>query len=116
MFSLDRLIEKAQQAPLYRGILNTILRRTIPFNAPHRFSIVELSPESVAVQIPFVRVNQNHVRSLHACAMATAAEFASGLLLLQHAPSAHFRLIMKSLSVEYHYRGGEHLGCALWRI
>lgn len=105
MSSLDRLVIKARRSSFYRALLNLLLKRTIPFNRPHRLSIVELSPEKVAVQIPFVRSNQNHVGGLHACVMATAAEFASGLLMMQHAPVAEFRLIMKSLSMEYHYQG-----------
>lgn len=90
-----------------RGLwmLNRLLWAGIPFNKPHRLEIRELTEESVKVYIPFRRKNKNHLNGLHACVLATAAEYASGLVILQLADPARYRLIMRKLEVEYHYQG-----------
>jgi hypothetical protein len=44
------------------------------------------------------------VGGLHACALATASEFATGALLLQQLGQG-YRLLMKSLQMEYFYQG-----------
>lgn len=76
----------------------------IPFNKPHGIKIIEIQDNLVRTTIPFKRKNFNHIRGVHACGMATAAEFASGFLLLYKLKSKEYRLIMESLSMEYHYQ------------
>ena len=76
----------------------------IPFNKPHGLLIQEITPESTKVMIPYKRKNMNHLKGLHACVLITGAEYCSGLVLLQHLPPKSYRLIMKELSVEYHYQ------------
>jgi len=39
-----------------------------------------------------------------ACALATAAEMCSGLSVLEHLDPKHYRLIMRSLHMAYHYQ------------
>lgn len=46
----------------------------------------------------------NHIRGIHACGLATAAEFTSGLVLLMHLNAKDYRLIMESIEVKYHYQ------------
>ena len=53
--------------------------------------------------MPYKRKNLNHLKGIHACALATAAEFTSGVLLLTTIGTG-FRLIMKNISVTYHYQ------------
>ncbi len=102
---LDTLLRKAPGSPFYLRVLNLFLRRLIPFNAPHRIKIEHLSADAIRVSLPYRRSNLNHVRGQHACALAIASEFASGVLLLSHLRSSEFRMLMKSLQVEYHYQG-----------
>lgn len=105
MASLNALFRDATNSAWKRFLLNRILWAGIPFNAPHRLRIVAISNEEVRIAIPFIKRNLNHLRSLHACVMATAAEYASGLMLLQHFDAASYRLIMQKIEVEYHYQG-----------
>jgi acyl-coenzyme A thioesterase PaaI-like protein len=56
------------------------------------------------VRIPWWRVNRNHIRGIHACALATGAELCSGLSLLEHIDPKRYRLIMRSLHMDYHYQ------------
>jgi hypothetical protein len=71
------------------ALLSWVFRRVIPFNAPHgiRIASVTNGPDSTAVEVllPWRRRNRNHIDTVHACALATAAEFATGLGLVDAA-------------------------------
>ncbi|NDC36910.1 MAG: DUF4442 domain-containing protein [Proteobacteria bacterium] len=101
---LEHLFQKAQGSGVWLWLLNTALRFLIPFNAPHGIRITSLSADAITVALPFKRSNHNHVGGLHACALATASEFATGALLLQQLGDG-YRLLMKSLQMEYLYQG-----------
>jgi acyl-coenzyme A thioesterase PaaI-like protein len=102
---LETLIERASQSNFWLVVLNLTLRVSIPFNAPHGFKVTKVGTDGVGVKIPYKRKNFNHIRGIHACAFATASEFASGLALFSHLPASEYRLIMKSLNIEYFYQG-----------
>ncbi len=105
MIDLAPRFAKAQTSAFGLWTLNFILLSGIPFNKPHKLCINHLSESEVHVHIPFHRKNKNHIGGLHACVLATAAEYSTGLLLLQHLGTAQYRLIMQNLSVDYHYQG-----------
>lgn len=79
----------------------------IPFNRPHGFRVTPLKEGGVSVRVPFWRINRNHVNGVHACALATAAEMASGLGLLEQLDPKEYRLILRTLRMDYHYQGKE---------
>jgi acyl-coenzyme A thioesterase PaaI-like protein len=99
------LIQKAKTSAFYRRVLNWSLNRMVPFNQPHRFRIIHLEDHHLKVRIPYIRRNFNHIRGLHACALATLSEFATGFLLLSLLDGTKFRLIMQRLEMDYHYQG-----------
>ena len=99
------LLEKARTSPFYRRLVSWGLDRMVPFNKPHGFRIVEVSEDHLKVLLPYRRKNFNHIRGLHACALATISEFTTGLLLLTKLDQKKYRLIMKRLEMEYHYQG-----------
>ncbi len=101
---LAQLIAGARRSRFRRALLNTLLRWKIPFNQPHGLAVHPLPEGGIAVRVPYWRVNRNHIRGIHACCMATAAEYCSGLALLERLDAAKYRLIMKSIRVEYHYQ------------
>ena len=104
MKNLQRYFKAAQQGGWPLRKLNFILSIGIPFNRPHGIRILKISDDEVITTIPYRRRNFNHIRGIHACGLATAAEFASGLLLLNRLDPARFRIIMQSLSMVYHYQ------------
>ena len=88
------------------ALLSWVFRRVIPFNAPHglRIAAVTTGPDGTAVEVllPWRRSNRNHIGTVHACALATAAEFATGLGLVDAARSlGPFRLVLTRLEVDY---------------
>ena len=101
---LPQLTPKAKKSGFWLWILNFLLGRGIPFNRSHRFKLVEINDNLVRTVVPYRRSNHNHIRGIHACALATAAEFSAGFLLMQNFIPAHYRLIMSSINVEYKYQ------------
>lgn len=105
MFDPASLIEKAKTSGFYLWILNKVLNRIIPFNLPHGFEILEISDTHIKTKLPFKRKNKNHIGGLHACALATLSEFTTGVMLLTGLDPKRYRLILKTLEVDYHYQG-----------
>ena len=101
----DQLLKKAQTSPFYLFVLNTVLARVIPFNKPHGIKILNITDQSVYVRLPYKRINQNHLKGMHACALATVAEFTCGIALINVLGSKNYRLIMKDMKVNYLSQG-----------
>ncbi|MDX9751837.1 MAG: DUF4442 domain-containing protein [Flavobacteriales bacterium] len=101
---LPTLLSRARRSRLHRWWLNTALAHTVPFNRPHGFRVVPLAEGGISVAVPYWRINRNHIRGIHACALATAAEMCSGLSVLEQLDPKQYRIIMRSLHVEYHYQ------------
>lgn len=102
---LAKLFEDAKKSPWGLKKLNFALKIGIPFNSPHGIKIIHLSDNKVQTFIPYKRKNLNHIKGIHACGMATVAEFCSGLLLLSRLNPAEYRLIMQEMNVKYTYQG-----------
>ncbi|MCB0487561.1 MAG: DUF4442 domain-containing protein [Cyclobacteriaceae bacterium] len=105
MFEPAKILEKAKKSSFYLWLLNFSLDRMIPFNKPHGFEVVEIRDFALTTKIPFKRGNWNHIRGLHACALATLSEFTTGFLLVTKLDSKKYRLIMQKLEMNYHYQG-----------
>lgn len=103
--NLNTILTKARHSGFYRWILNAGLKRMVPFNKPHGFEVIELGEDHVRILIPYRRSNFNHIKGLHACALATISEYATGLLLLSKLGFDTYRIIMQRLEMDYHYQG-----------
>lgn len=101
---LSSLAEKAKRSPFWLGVLNLLLGRVIPFNRPHGFRLVRIENNTITTTVPYKRKNHNHIRGIHACALATVAEFSAGFLLLTVLDPQRFRLIMSKLEIDYVYQ------------
>ena len=102
--NINKLVEKAKASGFYLNILNFGLNRMVPFNKPHGFRIVEIGDHHLKTKVPYRKANFNHIKGIHACALATLSEFTTGFLLLTKLDSKNYRIIMQSLSIEYHYQ------------
>ncbi|MBS1486866.1 MAG: YiiD C-terminal domain-containing protein [Bacteroidetes bacterium] len=100
-----KLIEKAKHSSFYRWVLNKALNRMIPFNAPHSFEVTAITDNSITTRLPYKTKNLNHVRGLHACALATLSEFTTGFLLISRLGMGSHRIILQKLQMDYHYQG-----------
>ena len=83
------------------GFFSRLMQEVIPFNRPHRIKVEEISSKGCKVLLPYRRRNLNHLGTLHACAMATAGEYVSGLNVIESFDISKYRLIMSRLEVDY---------------
>lgn len=89
--------------------LNMMLDFVIPFNARHGIRVLEVGDDFVRTSIPYEQRNLNHIRGIHACAIATISEFATGLLMMTQLDPSKYRVIMSELRMEYHYQAKKKL-------
>lgn len=102
--NFEKYISDAKASKFGLWKLNVGLSYMIPFNKPHKIKIQTIEENKVTTIIPYKRKNFNHIKGIHACGMATAAEFASGFLLLTKLGAKKYRLIMQSLEMNYVYQ------------
>ena len=100
----NKIVEKAKTSKFGMWKLNFGLHRFIPFNRPHGIKIVEIKEDSISTTIPKWKINHNHIKGIHACGLATCAEFCTGLVLLNKLGMKSYRLIMESLEIKFHYQ------------
>ncbi|MGC4121789.1 MAG: DUF4442 domain-containing protein [Myxococcales bacterium] len=84
-----------------RKLVGAFLRVASPFNSPLRADVQVWEPGLCRIRVPNRRPLHNHLRGIHACALATAGETPAGLLLLRTFPFSRYRLILKDLSIHY---------------
>ncbi|MBL7665957.1 MAG: DUF4442 domain-containing protein [Bacteriovoracaceae bacterium] len=100
---LNWLFNKPGKIKLF--LITKVFNCFIPFNGPHKFCFMEVADEKMSIRIPYRRVNKNHLGGVHACAIATAGEYAAGILLLKNFGMKEYRYILSELEVKYHYQG-----------
>ena len=105
MIDPAKIIEKAKHSSFYLKVLNWSVNRMVPFNKPHGFRILSIGDHHLKTSIPYRKRNWNHIRGLHACALATISEFTTGFLLVSKLDARKYRLIMQRLEMDYHYQG-----------
>jgi acyl-coenzyme A thioesterase PaaI-like protein len=90
----------ALPAALRPAALSLALGHAVPFTGTARLKFELVTPEKVVVSIKNRRRVRNHIRGLHAAAMALLAETATGFCVGLNLPDDRLPLI-KSLKVEY---------------
>ncbi len=103
--SLVSLVNKAKHSPFWLWVLNFFFERMVPFNIAHRFRITQVADGLVKTRLPYRRKNLNHVKGLHACALATLTELTSGFLLAVTLDPTKYRIILRRLEMDYLYQG-----------
>ncbi|MCC2639217.1 MAG: hypothetical protein K0Q68_2936 [Moraxellaceae bacterium] len=100
--NLSRVIAKFQFLPpaLRATVVSGIFGRVVPFVGTSGLRYEELTPERVVVSIRNRRPVQNHIKGVHAAAMALLAETATGFVVGMNLPDDKLPLI-KSLKVDY---------------
>jgi acyl-coenzyme A thioesterase PaaI-like protein len=96
------IANKARTSPFYLWLLNIVLWRVIPFNRSHKVTIESLSDTRVSILLPYKKSNQNHLKGMHACALATLCEYACGIGLMTRLDPSLYRIILKEIKLTYH--------------
>lgn len=101
---LADLIQKSKTSKKHLWLLNRVMAHIVPFNKPHGFRVVAITDESVQTFAAYRKKNWNHVKGIHACALATVGELAAGLALMSHFSPLQYRVIMSNITIDYHYQ------------
>lgn len=101
---LSDLINKANRSTFYLRILNIVLWQKIPFNNAHKYRIIKIKDNALTILLPYKRKNMNHIKGIHACALATLCEYISGLSLMSSISEKEYRIILKNIHMTYHYQ------------
>jgi len=104
MHKLNWLIAKTQNSSFYLWLLNLLAARLVPFNRPHSFAIRHITNQSIHVELPYKKTNLNHIKGIHACALATLCEYCTGIVLLAATDATLYRIILKNIQITYHYQ------------
>jgi acyl-coenzyme A thioesterase PaaI-like protein len=104
MDKLNALVQKAQHSKFYLWVLNFMLLRTVPFNNPHKIKIQTIAEDGITMFAANTKNNRNHIKGIHACLLATLCEYVTGLSLLVHLSPKEYRIILKNISMTYHYQ------------
>lgn len=99
-----KIVEKAKTSSFYLWLLNQGISRMIPFNKPHGFKILEITDDKLKTFVPYKKRNFNHIRGIHACALATLSEFTTGFLMISRLDAKKYRIIMQRMEMDYHYQ------------
>ena len=85
---------------LGRSIFNYLIGKIVPYTGTVKPRVLHLEPGFVKVEMRDRRAVRNHLKSVHAIALANLGEFASGLSMLSALP-ASVKAIVTHLDVNY---------------
>lgn len=99
---MTRLVSKFDSLPggLRTFVQSMLLGRKVPFVGTAKLRIEEVSQTRVVVSIRNRRRVQNHIKGVHAAAMALLAETATGFAIGMYVPDDK-TLLLKSMKIEY---------------
>ena len=87
--------------PLGRGLFNLFICILVPYSGSTSPRVQEISPGRARVHLRDKRRVRNHLKSIHAIALANVLELTSGLAMMA-ALSPDVRGIVASLEIQYH--------------
>ena len=86
--------------PMGKALFSRSIKSMVPYSGNLGARIDVLEPGHCRLTIPDRRANRNHLRSVHALALANSGELCSGLAMLTGMP-AHLRGIVTKIETEY---------------
>ncbi|MFQ3229544.1 DUF4442 domain-containing protein [Reinekea sp.] len=100
-----RIVSKLKKSPefMHSWVLSTAFGYMIPYAGRTKVRIEQLTDSKSIITIKNRRKVQNHIGSIHATAIAIAAESATGYLVAMNVPDSSVPVI-KTLKVDYEKR------------
>jgi len=98
---LRELYDSLRRLPGGGRLFELFAKVYVPHTWSLGFRVETLDDREIAVSMPDRPSNRNHLKSLHAIALAHLGEFTSGLLLLYAVQPMGYRTILKKFQIEY---------------
>src|SRR5258706_5968900 len=67
--------------------------------------MIKIAAYRMRHRLPYKTKNLNHLKGLHACALATLTEITGGFIFVTQLDPGKYRIILKKLEVDYLYQG-----------
>ena len=102
---IAKIITKINRLPkIFRSrALSLVMGNIVPYVGTSKVVIEEMTEDKVVASIANKRRVQNHIKGVHATAMALLAETATGFIVVMNLPGGKLPL-MKSMKIEYKKR------------
>lgn len=103
--AMCRMVDKAAGLPvgLRSWVITRLFGRFVPFLGTAGLVFEEVSRERMVVSVKNRKKVQNHIKGLHAAAMALLAETATGFVVGMNVPDDKL-MLLKSMKVSYYKR------------
>ena len=108
MRSVLRLYHKCLKLPFGKWIFSQLVSRKAPYFATIKPRFVELRPGYAEVTLRKCRKVENHIRTVHAIAMANLCEIAAGLMTEVSIPN-DMRWIPIGMTIKYQQKARTNL-------
>ncbi|MEE9351871.1 MAG: hotdog fold domain-containing protein [Thiotrichaceae bacterium] len=97
---LNNLPLSSAGRPVGQGIFNFLIGKMVPYTGTVKPRVRHLEPGFVRVEMKDRRAVRNHLKSVHAIALANLGEFASGVAMLTALPDS-VKAIVTHLEIDY---------------
>lgn len=99
---MSRIADKASRLPVSMRsfVLSRLFGRIVPFLSTAGVRFEEVGQQRLVVSLRNQRKVQNHIKGLHAAAMALLAETATGFVMGMNVPDDKL-MLLKSMKVDY---------------
>ncbi|MGL6072469.1 DUF4442 domain-containing protein [Craterilacuibacter sp.] len=99
---MSRIAEKTQCLPktIRTFVLSRIFGRVVPFLATSGLHFDEVGAQKMVVSLTNHRMVQNHIKGVHAAAMALLAETSTGFVVGMNMPDDKL-MLLKSMNIHY---------------
>ena len=98
---MSKMIQMTDKIPFGKVFFRSkFLGNVVPFTGTSSLNFEKIEPEEVIISLKNNRSVQNHIKQVHACAMALVIETATGFVVGMNVPDDKI-LLIKELNLKY---------------